>query len=125
MKSLIGPVRRPDVIFRNDGHFDLTARVVRALDIHPGDVIDVLYDGCEYYLYVLARAADICGRYETACFPSRRGAHHFRGSSKRLCRAILDACGAPTRAALPCGDPVFDDGGRRLLPIIIRVNLSK
>lgn len=126
MKSLLGKLRRSDVIFRANGHFDLTARVVRALNISPGDVVDVLSDGCEYYLYV-AHHSELatCGRYEAQVYPSNRkgGGLHFRGSSVRLCKAILDACFASEIVALPCGELVIDKG-RKLLPIIVRLNLS-
>lgn len=128
MKSLLGITRRSDVIFRADGHFDLTARVVRALDISPGDVVDVLSDGCEYYLYVAcpAKVAN-GGRFEAQVFPSKRkgGGLHFRGSSSRLCKAILSACNAVDKAALPCGEMTTDERGRRILPVIVRINLAK
>lgn len=125
MKSLLGIVRRSDVIFRSDGHFDLTARVVRTLNLVAGDVVDVLSDGCEYYLYVAHRAAETHGRYEAQCFPSRHGGKHFRGSSSRLCKAMLNACGSDTHAALTCGEAITDERGRTLLPIITRLNLTK
>lgn len=127
MKSLLGITRRSDVIFRADGHFDLTARVVRALDISPGDVVDVLSDGCEYYLYVACHVENTShSRYEAQVFPSkpRGGGLHFRGSSSRLCRAMLSVSNAVGKAALPCGEVVTDEHGRRLLPIIVRLNLA-
>lgn len=127
MKSLLGITRRSDVIFRADGHFDLTARVVRALDISPGDVVDVLSDGYEYYLYVACHAESAAfGRYEAQVFPSKPkgGGLHFRGSSSRLCRAMLSVSHAVYKAALPCGSVTVDDRGRKLLPIIVRLNLA-
>lgn len=127
MKSLLGRVRRSDVIFRANGHFDLTARVVSALNISPGDVVDILSDGCEYYLYV-AFHSDLtsCGRYEARVYPSNRkgGGRHYRGSSARLCKAVLNACNATDKVALPCGEIIIDNG-RKLLPIIVRLNLSR
>lgn len=128
MKSLLGITRRSDVIFRADGHFDLTARVVRALNISPGDVVDVLSDGCEYYLYVAHHVENgACGRYEAQVFPSKPGGNslHFRGSSSRLCRSILSVCNSNNKVALACGDVITDNYGRRLLPIIVRLNLSE
>lgn len=65
MRSLLGKARRPDVIFRADGHFDITARVAGILGLSPGDVVDVLTDNCEYYLYVRSSASQTsAGRYE-------------------------------------------------------------
>lgn len=128
MKSILGITRRADVIFRADGHFDLTARVVRALNISPGDVVDVLSDGCEYYLYVSRRALNsTIGRFEAQVYPTNRkkGGLHFRGTSSRLCRAIIAASAARSRAELPCGEIVLDSSGRPLMPIIVRQNLSK
>lgn len=128
MKSLLGIVRRSDVIFRDNGHFDLTARVVRLLNISPGDVVDVLSDGCEYYLYVAFHSENTsCGRFEAQVFPTKRkgGGLHFRGSSSRLCRAMLSFCNAQKKAALPCGEIIVDSQGRRLLPVIVRLNLAE
>lgn len=127
MQSLLRTVaRRPDVIFRANGQFDLTARTVRALDISPGDVVDVLSDGYEYYLYVARHSENAtCGRFEARVHPSNRNGMHFRGSSSRLCKAILSACNAVDKAALPCGDIIIDAQGRRLLPIIVRLNLTE
>lgn len=127
MKSLLGIVRRSDVIFRDNGRFDLTARVVRLLDISPGDVVDVLSDGCEYYLYVSCHVEGASySRFEAQVFPSKPngGGLHFRGSSSRLCRAILSVCNAVGKAALPCGEVIIDQQGRRLLSIIIHLNLA-
>lgn len=126
MKSLLGTVRKSDVIFRASGLFDLTARVVRALGISPGDVVDVLSDDSEYYLYVACHHADN-GRYEAQVFPSKRksSCKHYRGSSSRLCKAMLSVSHAKEKAALPCGPVMIDSQGRRLLPIIVRLNLAE
>ena len=127
MKSLLGKVRRPDVIFRDDGHFDLTARVVRLLGLSPGDVVDVLTDGCEYYFYVRCHAEQASGgRYEARVYPSSsKGGHHYRGYSRRLCEAMLKAAGATKKVCLPCGTSITDSEGRCLLPIIVRLNLTE
>lgn len=126
MKSLLGINRRSDIIFRADGHFDLTARIVRALNIVPGDVVDVLNDGSEYYLYVAFHPGNTSlGRFEAQVFPSSKRGNHFRGSSRRLCKAILEITGADGKAALPCGELIEDKGGRLLLPIIVKNNLAK
>lgn len=127
MKSILGTTRRSDVIFRADGRFDLTARVVRVLNISPGDVVDVLSDGCEYYLYVAFHVGNAShSRHEAQVFPSKPkgGGLHFRGSSARLCRAMLSVSKAVSKAAHPCGEVVIDKQGRRLLPIIIHINLA-
>ena len=126
MKSLLGINRRPAVSFHADGHFDLTARVIRALNVNPGDVIDILIDGLEYYLYVAFHSDNpSCGRFEAQIFPSSKRGKHFRGYSKRLCKAILDISGADKKAALPCGELIEDKYGRLLLPIIVKHNLAK
>ena len=128
MKSLLGTTRRSDLIFRANGHFDLTARVVRELNISPGDVVDVLSDGYEYYLYVACHSQNAsCGRFEAQVFPSKPkgGGLHFRGTSSRLCKAMLSVSNAVHKAALPCGEIIIDNHGRRLLPIIVRLNLAE
>lgn len=89
MKSLLGTVRCSDVIFRADGRFVLKARVVRALNISPGDVVDVLSDGCEYYLYIACHAdRALCGSYEAQVFPSRAKdtCRHCNTGREQSCR---------------------------------------
>lgn len=125
MKSLLGIIRRSDVIFRANGRFDLTARVVHALNILPGDVVDVLSDGEEYYLYVARHNVNTTlGSFEAQVFPSSKRGKHFRGSSRRLCKAMLELSGADKKAALPCGELTKDIDGRLLLPIIVKLNLA-
>lgn len=127
MKSLIGIVRRSDVVFRSSGRFDIKSHAVRALNMSPGDVVDVLSDGNEYFLYVACRPKNVlCGRFEAQVFPSnkRKNGLHFRGFSARLCKAMLTASNAVNKAALPCGEIIIDEHGRHLLPIIVRLNLT-
>ena len=125
MRSILGTYRRSDITFRSNGLFDLTARGVKVLDIKPGDSIDVITDGREYYLYVARHATASWAGFKACVYPSnkKRGGNHFRGWSKQLCRAILELSGIEGKAALPCGEVVTDSTGRRLLPIIIRLNL--
>lgn len=126
MESIMKTIRRPDLIFRPDGHFDLSARVTRILDLHPGDAIDILSDGTELYLYIAHRSNDVNdARYLTRVYPTKNKSRHFRGASVQLCRSILALAGSATRADLPCGMPVIDTVGRTLLPIITRHNLAK
>ncbi|MBD5314655.1 MAG: hypothetical protein HDS08_00560 [Bacteroides sp.] len=126
MKSILGTVRRSDIIFRANGHFDVTARVVRALNISPGDAVDVLSDGIDYFLYVSRHVGEASwGRFEAQVYPSCKRGKHFRGSSIRLCKAMLEASGADKKAALPCGEVVKDKDGRLLMPIIVKLNLAK
>lgn len=44
MKSFFANTRRHDITFNADGRIEISARATRALDLHPGDVIDVAID---------------------------------------------------------------------------------
>lgn len=129
MQSLLGITRRPDVIFRHNGHFDITAPVAKALHLAAGDSVDLLTDGTEYYLTVAHHASPSAfGRFRAQVRPtSTRLRHHFRGSSVLLCRAIIAATSpGATRLALPCGLPTShpDFPHRILIPIITHLNIT-
>lgn len=71
--KFITNTRRADVSFCDNGRIDLTSRVVRALDIKPGDVIGIMSAAGETYLYVAHRADTLVGRHEGQCHPTRKG----------------------------------------------------
>ena len=107
------------MLFRS--RIDVTSRIVRLLDMHPGDVIDICRDGPEYYLYIRHRAADIVGRHRGQAYPTTRGGHgSYRAWSVSLARAIRQAAGrSGDTLRLLCGRPETI-AGRTYIPIIIR-----
>ncbi len=122
MQSILGNnTRKADIIFSSTGRIDITARIAKHLQLSRGDVIDIMVDGCEYYLYV-KRRAPINGRYEAMVLPTNKRGNHFRAYSRRLCSAILRASGAVDTARLCVGVPVDSTYGT-LLPIIIKLLL--
>lgn len=100
MESLLKTTRRPDIAFYRNGRIDISANVVKALDIQRGDSIDVTTDGYEYLLYVSHRAG--VGRFEAQCLPTnvKKSTNSFRAHSIRLCRAV--------RGAIPVGRAIGD-----------------
>ena len=84
-----------------------------------GDVIDILTDGEEYYLYVKHRAP-MAGKYEGAVYYSNKHGKHCRASSVRLCREILKICNADGIARLSAGETITDEDDRELIPIITK-----
>ncbi len=123
MESILGNTRRPDVTFYGSGRIDITSRVAKLLLLHDGDVIDVGKQGGEFYLYVRMRSAGVVGKHEGRIFASKRNTRNFRAYSKRLCRAILDECGAQ-EARLPVGATVELPATGIAVPLITRYNLS-
>jgi hypothetical protein len=95
---------------------------VKALDLHPGDAIDVKTDGHEYYLYIRSPASPGV-RYEAQCFPSNKKGKHFRAYSRRLCKAILAACNCVEKADLPTGE-VITEGDTKYIAIITKLILN-
>ncbi len=123
IQSILGNTRRADISFSKTGKIDITARIVKALGIERGDIIDIMVGGGEYYLYVSAHASQICGRHEAQCYPSKRGGHHFRAYSRRLCAAILKIAGITIHGNFPAGE-VVEINGHKAIPIITRNNIS-
>lgn len=124
MTSLLPNSRRPDITVNFSGRIDITCRIARLLDLHPGDVIDVCQSGPEYYLHVRYSAADVVGRHEGQCFPTSRGGRgSYRAWSVRLARALRDVAGCQDLILrLPCGEAAVIDE-KIYIPIIIRCAL--
>lgn len=120
---ILGQTRRSDISFHLSGKIELSSRIVRALGISPGDVIDIMTSNAEFYLFVALRAASACGRHEAACYPSNRSGRHYRASSVRLCRAILARIPNDGHARFPAGDPT-EINGIKAIPIITKRSLS-
>ena len=105
MKSLLGRnSRRPDVSFFANGRIDITSRLARAIGLAAGDVIDMAYDGGEFYMFVRLKANACTGRHEAQCWPTKKGSHNFRAHSKRLCQAVMKFSNAEQVARLSMGD---------------------
>lgn len=119
MQSLLGNTRKADIIFYSSGRIDITARVVKALDLQPGDVIDVMCGKGEFYLYRKYPAPTV-GRHEGTAFPTNRKGNHFRVQSKALCAAILQECGVSDKAKLCVGASVSITDQKNALPIITK-----
>ncbi len=130
MTSILQSTRRPDITVNASGRIDITARIARLLNLHPGDVIGISREGVEYYLYVRLAASAAVGRHEGACLPTSRRSRggSFRTWSVRLASALREAAGPAALGSplatlrLPCGEPrVIND--KTYIPIIIRCAL--
>lgn len=122
MQSILGNTRKTDLTFHSNGRIDLSAHVVKSLDLKKGDVIDVMVsdDGSEYCLYAKFRAP-VVGRHEASCFPSHAGSRHFRAWSLRLCKALMAVAGSDAcKVELGVGAVVELRNGETALPIIYK-----
>lgn len=88
MENLVSNTRRPDITFHANGRIDISANIVKALDLKRGDSISVTTDGYEYLLYVAHRAGT--GRFDAMCIPSnvKKTTNNFRAHSVRLVKAV-------------------------------------
>lgn len=125
MESILGNTRRPDISFYRGGRIDITSSIARQLDIHNGDVIDIVKHEDEFYLYVRARHTDIIGKNEAQCFSTKRNSRNFRAHSSRLCAAILAQCHSEDKAQLPAGQIVDLQGFGTAISLITNNNLSR
>lgn len=119
MQSLLGNSRKADVTFCSSGRIDITARVAKSLNLRHGDVIDIMLDAHEWYLYVKHRAPTV-GRHEGMAFRSNGRGCHFRVWSKTLCNAILSECNVCGKVKLCVGEPVKLCVYGKALPVIIK-----
>ena len=120
---ILGNTRRPDISFFSSGKIDITSRIVNALGIESGDVIDIMTQNGEFYLHISIRAADTCGRHEARCYPSHKGSRHFRAYSRRLSEAIMRDCGIRSdqlkQVSFNAGE-IVEINGVKTIPIITR-----
>jgi predicted aspartyl protease len=116
MTSIVPKSRRPDITFTQSGCIELSARVVRALGIEAGDVIDIGREGREHYLYVAIRAADKVGRHRCEVRRVMRGERTSRVYSVAHCRYFL--ADGQEKVSLPVGE-VTEVGGYKAMPIIV------
>ena len=114
--------RKADIVFYSSGRIDITSHIAKQLHLSRGDVLDIMSENGELYLYVRYRSPT-GGRHEACVFPSNRQGKHFRASSKRLCSAILDVSGVTDKARLCVGEPKESQYHGTLLPIITKLLL--
>ncbi len=122
MHSILKSNRRADISFSHTGQISISANLTKALDLHPGDAIDIKTDGFEYYIYI--RSPGTPGvRYEAQCFPSNKKGRHFRAYSRRICKTMLTACCCTEKVELATGETITQ-GGIKYITIITRLILN-
>jgi anaerobic selenocysteine-containing dehydrogenase len=106
-------------VFHSSGRIDITARVAKSLGLQHGDIVDIMHDRGEWYLYIKYHAP-VYGRHEGMAYRSNARGNHFRVWSKALCNAILKECQASDKVKLCVSDPVDLYIYGKALPIIIK-----
>ncbi|MCH5234480.1 MAG: AbrB/MazE/SpoVT family DNA-binding domain-containing protein [Muribaculaceae bacterium] len=115
MTNLLQFPRRPDITLYHFGRIIISARIVKALSLDPGDAINITIHEGEYLLYAIHQPF---GRHEAQCYPSKRGSHNFCANSVRLSRALLNAAKVQTlRASFLAGD-LLTINDKKYIPII-------
>ena len=104
MKSVLGNARKPDIIFHASGKIDITSGIVSRLRLSVGDVIDILTDDEEFYLYVKHRSP-MAGKYEGIGNPVLCGVQLQAGPGEDLLRKIRHRLHHPCQKTLPQGHP--------------------
>lgn len=125
---MLGITRRPDITFHRDGRIDITSHVAVLLGLKHGDVIDIAYDGVEYYLYKRYDSSSLVGRHEAQVRATNHGKHYchnLRAQSVRMCRQILQMHDGADVVRLPVGELETRSGMGKVLPIIVRNNLQR
>lgn len=119
MKSILTNTRKPDIAFHKSGLIEITARVAKILKVSQGDVIDILSDDEEMYLFVKHR--NPIGRNAAAVYQSNKRGAHYRAWSVKLSDAILKECKVDNDVRLAVGEPLYNfEDIDIVLPIITR-----
>jgi anaerobic selenocysteine-containing dehydrogenase len=127
MESLLGNTRKPDIAFYRDGHINITARIAKSLHIQEGDVVDIMKQDRELYLYVKMKSRDVVGQHTGRCRSTtpHKGYRNFRTNCKRLCDAIFGICGDSNIVQLAAGECIDIPDIGLAVPLITRINLYK
>lgn len=122
MQSILINSRKADIIFRRSGRINISARVAKSLGLACGDVIDIMEDHGEYYLYI-KHHAPVVGRHEGMVMRSNKSGNHFIAHSVTLSRYILSKCELYNTARLCCGEAINLPNYGTALPIITKLLL--
>lgn len=116
MIRLLKHTRRPDISFSRNGKIRISASIVRALSIRPGDILNIAVEKGEYLLF--ATPAPDFGRHHAQCYPTKKGSRNFCANSTDLCTALLDNLGITSpKATFLTGEPLIIEN-TKYLPII-------
>lgn len=115
MRKLLVNTRRSDVTFKATGQIDISARTARMIGINSGDVLGVMSDGTEYYLYIAIRQA--LGRHKAQCHQTNKRGQHYRAYSKELCELMLKENDCENQLSVAAGE-VIEIEGRQVLTLI-------
>lgn len=122
MTSLLGRTRKHDITFHQSGKISISKRIISLLQLHEGDVIDVMHHQGEYYLYV-KRKETIAGANRVTIRKAKENHNHFRAYSTTLTSAMRKACGATGDARLCTGNLVALPNIGNVVPIITKYTL--
>lgn len=123
MKSILPNSRKHDISFHPSGKIDISAHIARSLSLTPGDVIDIVCESGELYLYVKLRAGNYAGRqFDGRVWATAHGKGTFRTWSKAMTTAVLRGAGASGLLRCPCGME-FERDNKKYITIIYRCSL--
>ena len=122
MKSILLNSRKHDISFHASGKIDISAHIARQLALVPGDVIDIMQESGELYLYVKLRAGNYFGRHDGRVWATAHGKGTFRAWSKAMTTAVLREAGASGLLRCPCG-LTFERDNKKYITIIYRCSL--
>lgn len=118
MQSILGNTRKSDIAFFANGRIDITAYVAKLLNLHKGDVIDVMCDNGEYLLFV--KHKNTIGRHEGMVYRTNKKGKHLRAYSSKLCNTMLKECNTSFKVKLCVGEVVNIPMVGNALPIITK-----
>lgn len=120
---IIPTTRRGDVTFHADGRIDLTAHVTKSLDLHVGDVINIIKTGGDYpehLLYRARRASDTIGRHACVCHATRERGRYLRVFNKRMAQYFLGICQCDKQVSLRTGGLAPLTGHNKAITLIVK-----
>lgn len=120
MTNLLVHTRRPDITFCHNGRILITAKVVKALRLRPGDAINIALDNGEYLLFATHVDNAGTGRLHAQCYPTKHGSHNYCANSTQLCRALLRSVGSIAKRVSYMVGKEITLNGNIYLPIITR-----
>lgn len=123
MNTILNNSRKPDIIFCKNGKIEISSRIAKELQLEKGDVIDILPQDEEMYLYIKHKAPKV-GRYQAQVFTTNKRGKHCRAWSKTITETMITLNGTKQDKLKLCvGEPTKIYHIEKALPIIYKMAL--
>lgn len=123
MIKLLNKTRCHDLSITSRGKIDISARVVRILELHSGDIVGLYEIDRDLCISRLYKSEELNAKHRCCVHPTSGKRGTFRLWSVDITKKIFDAAGCSNNTLrLACGEPKSIDN-KIYIPIITKLKL--